>query len=101
MDCKGCKFKEEKTVPWAAVELLNGTHAQTVKRLWTVIVILIAALVICNAAWLYAWQQYDWVDTLETIDYTQDGRGINIIGNDNEAGQYGTEIEGEAGATNP
>ena len=80
-------------MPWAAVELLNGAHAQTVKRLWIVIIILIAALVICNAAWLYVWQQYDWVDELESVEYNQDGRGINIIGDHNEADQYGTEIE--------
>ena len=88
-NCNECNIRQEKAVPWAAVELLNGTHAQAMKRLWVVVIILIAALVICNAAWLYVWQLYDY----EVIDYTQDGRGINIIGNDNEAGQYGTEIE--------
>lgn len=90
MDCKGCKFKEEKTVPWAAVELLNGTHAQTVKRLWIVIVILIAALVICNAAWLYVWQLYDYQTIDESIDLsTRNGGNANYIGNDGDINNYG------------
>lgn len=42
------------------------------------IIILIILLVVTNAMWLVAWNQYDYVDDYISAD--QDGAGINIIG---------------------
>lgn len=44
-----------------------------------IIVLLIVLLVATNAMWLWAWNQYDYVDEY-TIEAEQDGEGINIVG---------------------
>lgn len=43
------------------------------------IIILIILLVVTNAMWLVAWNQYDYVDDY-SISAEQDGSGINIVG---------------------
>lgn len=88
-NCDECK--QSKNVSWAYVELLNDGHKSSIRKLWVLVIILIVALAASNLAWLYVWQQYDY----ETIEYSQDGRGINIIGDDNDSRQwqYGTDFE--------
>lgn len=89
MDCNDCG--KQKEVSWAYVELLNNGHKATIWKLWVALLVLIVALVGTNAYWIRLWQGYDVVD----VEYEQDGRGINIIGdlNDTEQEQiYGTEI---------
>lgn len=44
-----------------------------------IIVLLIILLVVTNAMWLIAWNQYDYVDGY-SIEAEQDGEGINILG---------------------
>ena len=53
-----------------------------------IIIFLIIALIATNAAWLYFWNQYDYVSDYE-IEASQDGDGVNIVG----AGDidYGTD----------
>lgn len=88
MECNNCKSMD--SISLAAHETIMAREDKKHRRLVWVIVVLIAALVVCNLAWLVTWNNYDFVS--EDYDYSQDGRGINIIGNDNEAEQYGTEI---------
>jgi hypothetical protein len=47
-----------------------------------IILTLIILLVVTNAMWLVAWNQYDYVDTEDSysIEAQQDGEGINIVG---------------------
>ena len=55
-----------------------------------IIIVLIVLLVLTNAMWLYAWQQYDYVyDDYTEVEASQDGDGVNIVG----AGDidYGTD----------
>lgn len=85
MSCDECK--NAKNVSWAYVELLNDSHKATMKRLWILVLVLVVLIAGTNLVWLYEWSQYDYV----TTEYTQDGRGINIIGDDNETRQCGTE----------
>lgn len=47
-----------------------------------IIVLLIVLLVITNGMWLWAWNQYDYVDDY-SIEADQDGDGINIVGGGN------------------
>ena len=89
MNCEECRERRVQTIPYIAYEAECARHDRAVKRLVMVLVLCVLLIVASNLAWLYVWNQYDYVD----YDYSQDGRGINIIGNDNEAGQYGTEIE--------
>ena len=52
------------------------------------IILLIVLLVVTNAMWLWAWNQYDYVDEY-SIEAEQDGEGINIVGGGNV--DYGAE----------
>lgn len=46
-----------------------------------IIIILIVLLALTNGAWLYAWNQYDYIDEETiTVEASQDGEGINIAG---------------------
>lgn len=84
---------EPAPVPFVAYETSLASEREHSRRLFWLVVVLVAALVITNLGWLYAWQQYDYVS--ET--YTQDGGGINFIcGGD---GSYGAEVQEEE--TNP
>lgn len=95
MDCKDCD--QGKPVSWAYVELLNDGHKSTIKKLWIALLVLIVMIAACNIGWLIAWNQYDYSDT----EIEQDGRGINIIGNDNETEQWYNEPENEDTQENP
>lgn len=50
------------------------------------IIVLIVLLVVTNAMWLVAWNQYDYVDTEEySVDVdADDGGNANYIGNDGD-----------------
>lgn len=50
------------------------------------IIVLIILLVVTNAMWLVAWNQYDYVDTEEySVDVdADDGGNANYIGNDGD-----------------
>ena len=80
------------TVPYIVYEGAQARHERTVKRLIIIIILAISMLFASNAIWLYVWSQYDTVE----YDYTQDGRGINIIGSENEVEQNGSEIDHES-----
>jgi hypothetical protein len=76
-------------IPYIAYEAECARHDRTVKRLIAVLVLCVLLIVGCNIAWLIAWNQYDYTE--EYYDYDQNGRGINVIGDDNEVGQYESE----------
>lgn len=99
MECNGCgENRDVQKIPYIAYEAECARHERAIKRLVWVIVACILLIVLSNAAWLYAWNQYDYEEI--SYDYSQDGRGINIIGNDNETRQInGAEVEDQA--TNP
>lgn len=52
---------------------------RTTKRLWVVIIILIAALLITNAIWIVQWSQYDY--TSYTVEATENGLAGFVGGN--------------------
>lgn len=64
-----------------------------IKALVTVFLVMIIALVGTNGYWIYQASQYDRID----YEYTQDGKGTNIIGNSNEVKQNGTETPNSSG----
>lgn len=45
-----------------------------------IIITLIILLVVTNAMWLVAWNQYDYVEDYTQVEAEQDGSGINIAG---------------------
>lgn len=68
--------REPVTVPYIVHEGALARMERQIKRLFIILIVLICGLVVSNAAWIYAWCQYDY--SAETI--AQDGEGINIIG---------------------
>lgn len=93
MTCNDCKLAQTTldSISVAAHETAMAREERRNKRQIIVTIVLIVALVITNLAWLITFNQYDF--STELYDYTQDGRGINIIGDDNEVDQNGTETD--------
>lgn len=81
--------QKKVTIPYIAHESEIARMERQHKRLWIALLSAIAALVICNLAWLWYIYQYDF----ESYEYTQDGEGVNVIGDNNEVAN-GTESEG-------
>ena len=78
---------QEKDVPFYAFESAVARGERSIKRLIIVLAVAIILLFASNAVWLYAWMQYDYVDTSEdySIDLSTKGGGdANYIGNDGD-----------------
>ena len=102
MSCETCKKTECKpaegkgqSVPYVVHESAMARNERSVKRLVIALIVAIALIFASNAAWLYAWCQYDYTSDM-TTEYSQDGEGINIIGDRNTA--YGAESNDNADA---
>lgn len=73
-----------KTVPYVVYESAEARAERHVKRLIWALVLSILVCFLTNLAWLWMWNQYEYVGDTETRTYIQDGAGLNIIGNKNE-----------------
>lgn len=93
--CEGCKNKvyteEEKmmTVPYVAHQSAVARQERQIRRMWIALIVSVCMLFASNMGWLLYESQFD----TYSYDYTQDGNGNNIIGNDNEVDYNGAEIE--------
>lgn len=76
----------KETVSYLVYESSQTRLDKIIHKLVAALVVAIVLLFISNGLWLWAWSQYD--HSSETIN--QDGRGINIVGDDNEVG-HGTD----------
>ena len=57
-----------------------------------IIVLLIVLLVATNAMWLWAWNQYDYVEEEYSVDMSaDDGSNANYIGNDGDINNGGSD----------
>ena len=74
-------MENPKDVPYIVHESDMTRLERTNKRLFISLLISIILLFLSNTAWLYVWNQYDYVS--ETTTYSQDGEGINVIGDQN------------------
>ena len=86
MDCNSCeKRKTVDPVPYIVHESAMARNERTIKRLVVALIVAVALLFAGNAAWLYAWMQYDYMSEESEI-VTVDGKdGIaNYIGNDGD-----------------
>ena len=73
----------DKDVPYLVFEGQMARNERSIKRLVIALIIAIVLIFASNAAWLYAWCQYDYGYT-DTVEIESD-RGIaNYIGNDGE-----------------
>ena len=101
MNCKDCKGVPDSVSRW---EHENDVSRQeiTIKRLVIAVIVMAVALTVSagaalgiayfgfrtneknNAAWLEAWQAYDYTSEDKVYTYQQDGNGVNIVGSSNE-----------------
>ena len=71
-------------IPYVAFEGAISAQERSCKRLLISLIVAIICLLLSNLAWLYAWNQYDYVDNESNIEL-QTERGItNFIGNDGD-----------------
>ena len=88
-NCDACKeIKKSEPVPYIVHESAQARNERAVKRLVIALIVAIALIFASNAAWLYAWMQYDYASEETVTEYKQDGEGLNIIGDRNTAGIY-------------
>lgn len=75
------EIKKNIGVPFVVYEAEMDRQERRFRRLIWIVIVLIAAIVIMNGAWLYAWMQYDYV-SYEAV--TDAGGDANVIGNDGD-----------------
>ena len=82
--CKNCKDNEQ--IPEQSKnELAFAFIERTVKRQWIALIIALCMLFASNAAWLYAWMQYDYTSKEVIVDVnSDDGGNANYIGNEGD-----------------
>lgn len=86
-DCNTCKEKKKslEPVPYIVHESAMARQERNNKRLWIVVIILIAALILSNAAWVWYESQFEVVETTVKQDVqqdTEDGSTNNFVGGD-------------------
>ena len=101
-NCETCKGKDAhapESVPYIVHESSMARMERQVKRGWIALIVSVCLLFSSNAAWLYAWCQYDYSsEEIVTVD-GKDGVA-NYIGNDGDivnGENHGSETE----KTNP
>ena len=75
---------DQQIIPYFAHEGMMVRMERTIKRLWIALIIVAAMMFASNAAWLYAWMQYDYVDMDRSIDINADNGTANYIGNNGD-----------------
>lgn len=88
--CDGCKNKvyteEEKmlTVPYVAHQSAAARQERQIRRMWIVVLVLIAALIGTNLAWIIYNSQFEVVEESVTVEQENDNGDNNYIGNDGD-----------------
>lgn len=78
------------TVPYIVHEGEMARQERQTKRLIVMLIIMLVLFFASNMAWLYVWNQYDYIDeTTTSIKATQDGEGVNIVGGEDVT--YGSD----------
>ena len=87
-NCESCKGKEShapESVPYIVHESSMARMERQVKRGWIALIVAVCLLFTSNAAWLYAWMQYDYSSEETIVDVnSDDGGNANYIGNDGD-----------------
>ena len=84
-------MSEQVQVPYIVHEGSMARMERTIKRLFILLIVSVAITLVTNLAWLYYWNQYEYVVETESYSYEQDGQGFNLIGDRNH---IGTEVFG-------
>lgn len=81
--------REDVAVPYIVHEAEMARSERHIKRLWVALIIGIIVIFASNAVWLWYVSKYDF----ESYDYSQDGEGVNIIGDGNGVDYNGAKDE--------
>lgn len=73
---------EKAYVPYIVYEGEMARQERNIKRLLIILTTMLVLFFASNMAWLYVWNQYDYIDETKTIeiDADQDGEGTNVVG---------------------
>lgn len=98
INCATCaNRKRVEPVPYSVHESDMARAERSNKRLWVVVIILIFALILSNAAWVYYESQFEDVETTITQE-NKDGYN-NFIGDDGDI--YNGEANNKDETQNP
>ena len=75
-------MEEQMTVPYIVYESAMARSERHIKRLVIALIVSVVMIVASNLAWLYVWNSYEYVG--DSTTYSQDGEGVNIIGDENK-----------------
>ena len=78
-----------ESVPFKVLESVQARADRRFRLMWALLILMLIALVGTNAGWIIYESQFEDVVMTET---TQDGEGVNIIGNGDIT--YGAEKNG-------
>ena len=74
-----------ESVPYIVHEASMARMERQIKRLWIALIVAIVLLFAINAAWFYAWCQYDYSSEEIVVQQdAKDGGNANYIGNDGD-----------------
>lgn len=79
IETKSIEDTINESVPYIVYEGTVARHERTIKRLIIALVISIILIFASNAIWLHYIQQYDF----QSYEYSQDGEGVNVLGDGN------------------
>lgn len=74
-------------VPYIVHESAQARSERMIRRLVIALVLAFILIFASNALWLWAWMQYDYTGVETETVYTQDGQGINVIGDANHVAE--------------
>lgn len=84
------KYVENSTkIPFIVYESAMSRAERHNKRMCIALIIAIIIVFATNGCWLLFISQFDF----ESYDYSQDGTGVNIIGNENGVDYNGAEVK--------
>lgn len=66
-------------VPYIVYESAMARSERHIRRLLWCLLVVVVLLVVTNLAWMHVWESYDYTG----YTYSQDGEGINLIGDRN------------------
>lgn len=77
-----------------SLDLIQGLADRTIHRMFIIIIVLLCIIVLLVGGLVWLWTSCDFIST----EYTQDGEGLNIIGDRNVGGVFdGTAFESADG----
>lgn len=65
-----------------SIDIISAMAERTIKRLWVIIIILLALLAGANAAWI--WYESSFIDESVIVEQESESGYNNFIGNDGE-----------------